>query len=374
MAARRRNANRRGWPPNLYQNPAGYFWFRHPVTGKTFGLGRDFAEAAAQVRTANADIEAKKGRISLLQRIGGADKTLTQWCDEYEQGRTGLKRNTAIGLKSQLNAIRGAPFAGLEVAKVTAREVSDFIREAASTRGPASAVKIRSRLHDVFREAIERGLVELGKNPVEVVKAAKSSVTRSRLTLDDFNAILAEAQKDASLRWFSNAMMVALVSGQRREDVATMCFDQVKDGFLWVEQTKGKEGHTAKLKIPLSLRLAALNTTLDEVLRKCRDSVVSKNVIHFVKRSPGAREGGAPKLGTITDKFAEIRDAAKIKTAEGKTPASFHEIRSLASRLYTDEYGKEFAQALLGHKSPQMTDLYRDVRGREWTEIKLKAS
>ncbi|CAJ2721990.1 tyrosine-type recombinase/integrase [Burkholderia pseudomallei] len=374
MAARRRNADRRSWPPNLYQNPAGYFWFRHPVTGKTFGLGRDFADAAAQVRTVNADIEAKKGKLSLLQRIGGADKTLTQWCDEYEQERTGLKRNTAIGLKSQLNAIRSAPFAGQEIAKITAREVSNFIREAASTRGPASAMKIRSRLRDVFREAIERGLVELGKNPVEVVKAAKPSVTRSRLTLDDFKAILAESQKDASLRWFSNAMLVALVSGQRREDVATMRFDQIKDGFLWVKQTKGKEGHTAKLKIPLSLRLDALNITLDEVLRKCRDNVVSKNVIHFVKRSPLAKAGDAPKLGTITNKFAEVRDAAKIETPAGKTPASFHEIRSLASRLYTEEYGKEFAQALLGHKSPQMTDLYRDVRGREWTEIKPKAS
>jgi hypothetical protein len=28
------------------------------------------------------------------------------------------------------------------------------------------------------------------------------------------------------------------------------------------------------------------------------------------------------------------------------------------------------AQALLGHKSPDMTALYRDVRGSEWIEIR----
>jgi integrase len=55
-------------------------------------------------------------------------------------------------------------------------------------------------------------------------------------------------------------------------------------------------------------------------------------------------------------------------------PPTFHEIRSLAIRLYSDEYGAEFAQALVGHKSSVMTDLYRDNRGREWTEVKLKAS
>ncbi len=149
-----------------------------------------------------------------------------------------------------------------------------------------------------------------------------------------------------------------------------MRFDQIRNGFLWVEQTKGRVGHTAKLKIPLSLKLAALDATLGDVLKRCQDSVESKYVIHFVKRSGRSKEGDAPKLGTITDKFADLRDAAKIPTLPDKTPASFHEIRSLASRLYTEEYGKEFAQALLGHKSSQMTDMYRDVRGREWVEIK----
>ncbi|MFL9904471.1 tyrosine-type recombinase/integrase [Paraburkholderia fungorum] len=374
MAARRRTANRRSWPPNLYQNAAGYYWFKNPSNGKTFGLGKDFKVAAAQVRTANAELLRRQGEVSLIQRIGGGDKSVTDWCDEYERDRSGLKRNTAIGMKSQLNAIRSAPFAVQSVSKVTPKEVADFIKDANVTRGAASSMKIRARLHDVFRAAIESGMLEAGKNPVDDVLIPKAPVTRSRLTLDDFKAILAESRKDASLRWFSNAMELALVSGQRREDIATMGFDQIKEGFLWVEQTKGREGHTAKLKIPLNLRLHAIDMSLEDVLKRCRDSVVSKSVIHFVKGSGRSKAGGAPKLGTITDKFAELRDAARIATPEGKTPASFHEIRSLASRLYTAEYGKEFAQALLGHKSAQMTDLYRDLRGREWTEIKLHAS
>lgn len=62
-------------------------------------------------------------------------------------------------------------------------------------------------------------------------------------------------------------------------------------------------------------------------------------------------------------------DLTGITWAEGKTPPSFHEIRSLAARLYNDQ-GID-AQALLGHKSADMTAVYRDTRGAEWTEVKL---
>ncbi|MBN3229412.1 tyrosine-type recombinase/integrase [Pectobacterium brasiliense] len=45
-------------------------------------------------------------------------------------------------------------------------------------------------------------------------------------------------------------------------------------------------------------------------------------------------------------------------------PPIFHEIRSLAGRLYDKERGKEFAQKLLGHKSAKMTEKYLDTRGK----------
>ena len=46
----------------------------------------------------------------------------------------------------------------------------------------------------------------------------------------------------------------------------------------------------------------------------------------------------------------------------GENPPTLHEIRSLSARLYTEKYGKEFANALLGHKSAKMTDQYLNER------------
>jgi hypothetical protein len=47
------------------------------------------------------------------------------------------------------------------------------------------------------------------------------------------------------------------------------------------------------------------------------------------------------------------------------------ELRSLAARLYADQEGPEFAQAIPGHKSACMTAQYRDMCGAEWTEVKF---
>lgn len=375
MAARRRIASRRNWPANLRVNSQGYYSYQQPGTGKSFGLGKDFKIACDEVRTVNAELERAKGHVSLLHRVTGMEVTLAAWCDTYATENAGANHYTAVGMKSQIKAIKGAKFSVQNIGDVKPKEIAQFIRECIDTRGPNMANTIRSRLMDLFRSAIEHGVIDAGKNPVESILKPTVVVNRSRLTLDDFKLILAEARTEKHRPWIANALELALVCGQRREDIAAMRFDQVKDGFLWISQSKGKEGHQSQLKIPLALRLDAIGKSLEEVLRGCRDNVVSKSVLHFTVRNSRALQGDPVGTQTLSNTFAEMRDrvimAKKMKVADGKTPPSFHEIRSLAARLYTEQYGKEFAQALLGHKSAAMTDLYRDVRGREWTEIKL---
>lgn len=375
MAARRRIASRRNWPANLRVNAQGYYSYQQPGTGKSFGLGKDFKIACDEVRTVNAEMERQKGHVSLLHRVTGMEMTLSTWCDQYEKERVNGKINTVKVMKSRLRAIKTAPFANQNMMHIKPKEISDFVKECVTTRGATTAAAIRSKLQEVFREAIAHGLVEVGKNPVEAIGKPVVTVTRNRLSLDDFKHMLKKAREDVERPWMANLLELALVSGQRREDLGVMMFEQSKDGFLWIEQSKGQEGNKTHLKIPLSLRLDAIETSLEDILRRCRDNVVSKYVLHYSTRISRAAPGSKIGLTTLSEQFALLRDAVimdgEMAVPEGKTPPSLHEVRSLAARLYTEQYGKEFAQALLGHKSSTMTDLYRDVRGREWTEIKL---
>jgi integrase len=67
--------------------------------------------------------------------------------------------------------------------------------------------------------------------------------------------------------------------------------------------------------------------------------------------------------GAIERAFIAAREDAGIEAQEGRTAITFHEIRSLAERLYRDEFGPEFAQSILGHKSAKTTEKYDDLRG-----------
>lgn len=375
MAARRRNADRRNWPKNLYQNSAGTFWYRNPKTGKTYSLGKDLRVAADQARAANADLEYRKGHVSLIQRMNGAETTVAEWCRRYKEifiDRGNSNPRTQANVSSDLEAIKKAPFKDYALYKVTPNDVSKWIKSIAGTVSASRGGQLRSRLSDMFNEAIAEALLEAGKNPVSAIRKPKSKVMRQRLTLDDFTKIVAAARKDPGMVWAARAFLLALLTGQRREDIKNMKFSDVRDGFVWVEQ--GKSQGATKLKIPVTLGLKSIKLTIDDVIRDFRDDIVSKHVIHYVRARGTSKPGQSPLIGKLSEVFAQFRDEAGIVVEDGKTAPTFHEIRSLSARLYGDEFGAEFAQALLGHKSAQMTELYRDARGREWAEVKIRSS
>ncbi|CAI0713650.1 Uncharacterised protein [Serratia proteamaculans] len=69
----------------------------------------------------------------------------------------------------------------------------------------------------------------------------------------------------------------------------------------------------------------------------------------------------------LTKKFVATRKASQLEFEENLP--TFHEIRSLAGRLYEKEKGKEFAQKLLGYKSEKMMGKYLDTRGKEYVML-----
>nr|WP_284700962.1 tyrosine-type recombinase/integrase [Robbsia betulipollinis] len=353
----------------MYQNTSGYYWFRHPVTGKTYGLGRDLKEASLQVKSVNAELALRDVKPTLLARIQTKNQTVKAWVDEYMApirekyaGQRYLKNvETEIGI---IVAEIGEMF----VAAVEPFDIVQLVKKSAE-RGPSLPPKIRSHAMRIFREAINHGLLKPGQNPVDSTFAPKAKVTRERLSLETFLAVRAQAAAVPELCWFVNAMNLALISGQRVGDIAGLQRSHVREGFLWIEQQKT----SARLKIPLGLRMAAIDMSIEDVVRHCNDNVLSKHLIHLVKSYASARAGQPPSVNTFAHTFRKMLIRIEYAPEAGKTATVFHEIRSLSARLYTEVYGKEFAQAVMGHKTSRMTDLYRDSRGSEWVIIKASA-
>lgn len=96
---------------------------------------------------------------------------------------------------------------------------------------------------------------------------------------------------------------------------------------------------------------------------------------HVLAARPGLLErlaGSSIHPDRISHAFTEARRLAKVPDVlpDGKLAPTFHEIRSLAKRLY-DEQGNVDTKALLGHKTERMATMYANPRGSEAVRVRV---
>lgn len=358
MTRPRANRNK-ALPPNLYERK-GYFSWCDPRTGKEHGLGRDRADAISQAREANSYIAAEP---RLVERIN-TGRTVSSLIPIYQEaiGKRHLATTTRYARKSHLKAIEremGSVIIGprQEDATVITYEASRMLKAYSEAGKQRTAKAIRSTLADLFAVAASEGWTAV--NPILALKTGPVEVRRQRLTLETFKLVYEKAPEG----WERRSMELALVTLQRREEVSPMAFKDIRDGFLHVEQRKTG----MRLRIPLTLRLEALGWTLADIVARCRDTILSRHLVHHRVHQGQARPGDAVHPTTLTGMFSAARDRAGIEVEEDKTPPTFHELRSLGARLYVQQ-GYD-PQALLGHKDAKTTAIYRDNRGAEWVTV-----
>lgn len=359
-------------PANLYEQRPGYFVYVNRLTGKAIAVGRvPRKDAIKQAIDANKYVEAEQAKTDILAKIqASTGATLADWLSEYAKIQT--RRGMAATTKRQSDWKRRAleaKFGRRTLTELAAPRIwADWIDSMIEAGKHGAAVNWKSYVQDVWREAIAQGWATT--NPIMVLRSVPAGVKRARLTLDGFRSIYAEAGKFDP--WLQRSMELAIITGQRREDLAAMQFRKRADASAWIESgtlyvRQGKTG--AQLAIPLDLRLDALDWTLSDVVAKCRDAVVSPWLLHQIRHQSRVAPGDSLSLNRLTKGFAKARDAVPRFWPDGIDPPTFHEMRSLSIRLWTDQAGAEFAQALAGHKDAATTAVYRDVRGSEWTKI-----
>ena len=328
-------------------------------------MGVDKAFACAEARKANATLATLRPSTLVDWVSGRTEYTLTDWLPQYkklwlQKSEIPPADNTLRSCTMYLKKIASASYAWNRLQDVTTAHVAEHIQQITSESGSPSAINFRARLSDVFRMAETQGLIPAGSNPVRATYAPTRSVKRERLSLDQFLAI-----REVAPIWLQRAMNLALVTAQRREDITRMRFADFKDGKLHVEQ--GKTG--VRLSISGAIRLEAVDLSVEQVVGNCRDLIISRHMVHHVKHVARVKPGEPIDPNGLSNGFAKARVAAGIEAEKGRTPPSFHEIRSLSERLYKAERGAEFAQAILGHKHASMTAVYDDLRGKGWAEV-----
>ncbi|EHG6151423.1 tyrosine-type recombinase/integrase [Escherichia fergusonii] len=375
MAARPRKNNVS--VPNLYplysRKVNKVYWrYKHPVTGKFHSLGTNEAEAIAIATEANTRLAEQRTRqiLAISDRIAtskGKAITTSTWLDRYQAIQDDRLKSGDIRLNTYKQKAKPVSLlrerAGMKlISSVDVRDIAQLLDEYIAAGQPRMAQVVRSVLIDVFKEAQHYGEVPPGYNPALATKQPKRKITRQRLSLEEWQRIFDIA--DASHRYMGNAMLLALVTGQRLGDISKMKFSDIWEDHLHVIQEKTG----SKIAIPLSLRLNAINWSLRDVIARCRDYAVSPYLVHFFRSTSQAERGAQVKSNTLTMNFSKARDLAGIDWGDG-SPATFHEQRSLSERLYKEQ-GID-TRKLLGHKTQQQTDRYHDDRGKGWSKVAL---
>ena len=374
---------KKNWPDGLYERRGGYFSWRNPLTGEEIGIGRvPFVEACDQAIEANLHVRELTQKPRLVDRLtGAAGRSVTALVEAYDarlQKRVSGGELAAVTLKqlrSYGRAVKAA-WSARPAESITTLDAAALLAQWKDVGQARSAAGARSYGLDLFRHAEAEGWIPRGTNPFSVTEKITVRVKRARLTFEAFQVIYDAAGKLEP--WVQRSMELALVSAQRREDLAvaefrrqasdSTCF--VADGMLWVRQQKVAGSSGMQLRIPFELELRVLGWTLGEIIGRCRDDVVSRWLLHHAKgRGKQCQPGDQVWIDTITKGFRRARDRSGLQWPE-QDPPTFNELRSLSARLYKDQ-GNVDVQALLGHTDPATTRIYTDPKGTQWADIKV---
>ena len=380
----KRRPGSRDLPDNLYatvdaRNGTTYYRYLDPRNRKFHGMGTDKAAAIADAKALNAvilsglaqsRIAAISAPVSTSPKLSAVILMHLELC-ETRAARGKLAVNTLKAKNSHGNAIR-RHLGAKHIDEITVKDAADVIDHYIDQDKNRSAQAIRSEGIEIFKTAIAKGLVN--DNPFAKTLPVEADVNRARLVLDSFRAIHAASSELEAC--YTRMMELAAVTAQRREDLARIEFKRhpdatawVESGALWVIQQKRKN----RVCIPLSLRLEVLGLELGEVLARCRDNVLSRYALHHTTSVGICRPGDPLHINTMSRVFAKARDIVAERDGifwdKTKTPPTLHEIRSLSERLYSEQGGID-TQALLGHRDPRTTSIYKDNRGSEWVKVK----
>lgn len=318
------------------------------IRGIEDAAGGDHAAKMAHVRHELSDI---------LVSSAPALTPLADWLDIYQTvlDRRGLAGNTLANKRAvtgPLKEMLGSAPLGAVRAFDLARFINGYIN-----KGHLHAARFaRTVCVDVFSEAVAAGYLD--HNPALSLRTVKAPVRRRRLTLDIWRAAHAAAGEHAP--WLQHSLELALVTGQRRSDVALARFKHVHGGYLHIVQQKTG----VRLRLNLDIKLDAVNLSIGDVVERCRSGPKGLHLVRHREDRGQMRRGAPLHPQTLSNRFRDLMKACSIRM---KNCPTFHEQRSLSARLYLDQ-GRE-PQLLLGHRSAAMTAIYCDSRGAEWVEV-----
>lgn len=264
--------------------------------------------------------------------------TMGELLEKYEenhQHQPGFQKSKRYFIKN-FRAYFGEETRLSQIRYVDLETFRNHLRQTRTRRGTLKADSTVNReiacLHHVFAKAVEWEMIE--KSPLDRGKTLimKENNQRVRyLTEDEITHLLAACEEKPHLH---RIVVCALHTGMRKGEILSLKWGQIRNGFIYLEETKTKER-----------RVIPVNETLSRALKEIRkeQGLTSKYVFTYAGRS----------FSRVDRAFHGALTRAKIEDFR------FHDLRhTFASHVLMKGGSLKDVQELLGHKSMTMTLRY----------------
>ena len=266
-----------------------------------------------------------------------------------ESTRPGTYRETERHILKHAKTLNG-----LQVAKISRRDISTLIGTIRDNSGPVAANRVRSTLSDLFSWAMSEGVDGLEHNPV--LNTNKSEEKPRERVLKDHE--LRTIWKHAGDDHYGLILKLLMLTGQRADEIASLQWSEITETTvperrvtdtirlpqfnikaidLPAERTKNKKPHIVPLPAPAAAILA------EQPKRATDDGELREFVF-------GIGQKGFSGWSRCKERLDERIEKALGKPLEHWTP---HDLRRTMSTLMNDRLGvlPHVVEAILNHVS-----------------------
>jgi integrase len=181
----------------------------------------------------------------------------------------GLAYSTARGYRSYLSRHAMPKWGSTPLADMKALDVTEWLKSLPLS--PKTRGQIRALLHLLFERAMLWGLIELQRNPIELVKVKGVSKRQRKpqvLSPDQFQKLLERLDEP-----YRTMVIVAMCTGLRVSEILALRWEHIdlRAGVMLVQQGV-VNGRIGKVKTEASEDEVPLDPAFAEVLRKLKGS------------------------------------------------------------------------------------------------------
>jgi integrase len=218
-------------------------------------LGGKALRAAAEGRDpAREKAQARSAKVDSIERV--AAQFIDRHCKRSNRQRTAEETQRLLRLHVLPR------WHGRMVHEITRRDVIDILDRVVDGGAPIAANRTFSAVRKMFNWAVARDIIAL--SPCAGVKPPTAERSRDRKLSDEELKLVWQAAGE--IGWpFGTMVQMLILTGQRRDEVARMTWDEVDLGQrLWTlprERVKNNEAH----EVPLSDAAIAVLTALPHV-------------------------------------------------------------------------------------------------------------